>query len=131
MIVENINSIQITYPEDCGNAPKKNIILNLYKAYAKGDNKFYVDNLANNATCNIIGKTIISGKDNIILKINNFKNVIEIIIKNIITHGKIGASHGLIKLSNNTQLAFCDIFVFSSSSKKAKIKEITSYIIKQ
>ncbi|HEU5138658.1 MAG TPA: hypothetical protein VFT51_01700 [Bacillales bacterium] len=50
-------------------------------------------------------------------------------LHNIITHGRVGSVNGALIFKNQKRLAFCDVYQFTSAGKKAKIKEITSYVI--
>jgi hypothetical protein len=54
---------------------------------------------------------------------------LELNISNIMTHGSTGAANGILIFENNKSYAFCDVYIFSSAAKNAKIKEITSYVI--
>lgn len=50
-------------------------------------------------------------------------------IHHIITHGNVASLNGKLTLTNGDKLEFCHVYRFSGFGKKAKIKEITSYII--
>lgn len=130
MITEFYHTTKFSYPKDCGNASKKFILLNLYKAFVTGDEEYLTKNIDAKVSWNIIGDNIINGKDNLLSNLKSYKNnIIEVTINNVITHGKIGAANGSIKYEN-VIYAFCDIYEFSSLSRFAKVKNITSYIIK-
>lgn len=124
--------MNITYPKDCGNAPKKIILVNLYKAFANGDEKFILDNISKEITWDIIGKKTIGGNDNIISTLNKFraKGINEIQLINVITHGNVASVNGIIIFDDNSSYSFCDVYKFSSFGKNAKIKEVSSYVIR-
>ncbi|WP_156896498.1 hypothetical protein [Halobacillus kuroshimensis] len=47
----------------------------------------------------------------------------------IITHGSTGSANGTILMQSGRQYGFCDVYLFTSAGKKARLKEITSYLI--
>jgi hypothetical protein len=51
----------------------------------------------------------------------------ELAIHHINTHGTDAALDGLITFEDGRRVAFCDVYVFSSHAKSARIKEMTSY----
>ncbi len=48
-------------------------------------------------------------------------------IYQVITHGKFASINGVISLANETKIDFCDVYMFSNTSKSGKVKEIKSY----
>lgn len=50
-------------------------------------------------------------------------------IELILTHGKEGCVAGTIVLADGRSIRFCDVYLFSSHGKTAKIKKITSHSI--
>lgn len=63
-------NIKIIAPEDCGNAPKKLILRDFNIAFYTGDKDFILDNISENITWNIIGDSIVQGKEEFIDKMN-------------------------------------------------------------
>lgn len=55
----------------------------------------------------------------------------EVIIEHMLTHGKAGSANGIITSEDESVYGFCDVYIFTSHPKGAKIKEITSYIIEK
>lgn len=53
----------------------------------------------------------------------------EVIIENIITHGRAGTVNGTMTFTNDTKFGFCDVFEFTTHAKDAKIKSLTSYVV--
>lgn len=123
--------MKIIYPEHCGNSPKKNLLINIYKAVTESDNGFILNNLDDDIVLNIIGVKRIVSKVNIISTIEMFvkKGINEITINDAITHGNTAAVHGSVIFKDNLQIHFCDIYRFNGFGKNAKIKEINSYLI--
>lgn len=132
MNIEFCKGVRITYPKDCGNSPKKIILVNLYKAFLNGDEKFILDNISDKSTWNIIGNKTIDNKNNIISTLNKYREngIEEIQIMNLITHGSIAAVNGTIIFNDKVSFGFCDVYKFTGFGKKAKIGEVSSYVIK-
>lgn len=126
-----INSkIKVTSPEDCGNAPKKLILRDFNIAFYEGNIDFILDNISDSITWNIIGNSVIEGKEGFIDKMNkvNEDKARELELYNLITHGYIASANGVV-ITDNGAYDFCHVYRFTGASKTAKIKEITSYII--
>lgn len=124
--------LKITVGEDCGNAPKKILLRDFNIAFAKNDVKLLLQNINDNIRWNIVGDKLIEGKDQFAKAVESMKQpkTVELTIENILTHGNGGATDGVIKREDGSSYAFCDVYRFSSNAKDAKIKEITSYVIK-
>lgn len=126
----DIREIQIICDEDCGNSPKKQLLKDFNIAFARNDVGFILENITDNVKWNLIGDKIIQGRGNFSEELEQMNSIgaIELEITNILTHGNTGAAHGILRFENQSY-AFCDVYIFSSSAKNAKIKEITSYNI--
>lgn len=130
MIIEEYNGVKISYPKDCGNAPKKFLLANLYKAVACNEDAFILENIKEDAIWTLVGIKEIIGIENIVSSIKNpTNNLLKIQIHNIITHGNVAAVNGIMDFKDGYSYGYADIYKFSSFGKNAKIKEITSYYI--
>jgi hypothetical protein len=124
--------LKVICAEDCGNAPKKKLIKDFNIAFANYDIGFIIENISGEVCWNIVGEQlVIQGKEVLAATLEQMKNkkTIELQITSIITHGNTGAANGIIKYENSKTYAFCNVYIFSSTAKNAKIKEITSYVI--
>lgn len=124
--------LKILCPVDCGNAPRKSILKSFNIAFAQKDMPFIADQITDDVQWNIVGSfPAIHGKNEFLEALTqmNISKTIELQITNIVTHGNTAAMNGVIKLENDKSYAFCTMYVFSSASKQAKIKEMTSYVI--
>lgn len=134
MNVELLNGVKISYPKDCGNAPKKIVLVGLYKAFAASNYAHIQENTTEDLIWQMIGKEVIEGHDQALEKLKQYREVEgglkEIAIFNAITHGNVCAVNGKLTFNNSSSFAFCDIFKFRGFSKTAKVKEISSYVIK-
>ena len=106
----------------------------LHEAFIKGDIKFILDNIIDEAEWELTGRKIIRGKNKILKQIEK-----ERIIKpddlensNFITHGNKAAINGLMfrknKYGKKKYYMFCHIYELNKF-KNGKIKKITSYIV--
>lgn len=120
---------RIVCAEDCGNAPKKQFVKDFNIAFARADIPALLAMMTDDAEWNIVGAQAFRGKDAIQ---DEFKRIglspaEELVLENIISHGKLCAANGVLTQSSAPSLAFCSVYVFSSAAKDAKIKTITSY----
>ena len=127
-----LEDIRITCKEDCGNAPKKKLLLEFNIALVKKDNEFIKVHISDNIYWNIIGVRTIKGRQDFLEASKQWRETKpnELHIKNILTHGKTAAVTGILKINKTITYEFSNIYDFSSVGKNAKINEITSYIIK-
>lgn len=125
------NDLKIVCVEDCENAPKKIILKELNIAFARNDRNFILENVSDNVRWNIVGDKLLEGKDHMAEALKQMKdrNVIELHITSIVTHGYTASADGIFMLENNKRYAFSDVYIFNSAGKHAKIKEIRSYVI--
>lgn len=123
--------MKVTYPEHCGNSPKKLLLIELHKAIAEDDKSFILDNLTDDVVLNLVGQREVTGKDSVTALFDELgaKDIQEIIVDNAITHGNTAAVHGAFQLTDGSRIDFCHVVVFRGFSKTAKIKEIKSYLI--
>ena len=122
---------KITVKSDCGNAPKKELLKQLNIAFAKANSDFLAGIVSDDIEWNIMGDQKISGKEQFTKKLETLKSekVSELILDRILTHGKEGAANGIIKMQNGKEYAFSDFYEFTSA-KGAKVRSITSYIVR-
>jgi len=116
---------------DCGNSPKNRFVEDLEVAFAQRDTGFLLGNVADDVRWNIVSETPIRGKDALKEAIENIpqdREVTEITINHVVTHGKVGAVNGIIKRKNDTTSEFCSVYEFSNA-KGTDVRDITTYII--
>ncbi|KGR89817.1 hypothetical protein CD30_15035 [Ureibacillus massiliensis 4400831 = CIP 108448 = CCUG 49529] len=124
--------VVIHTPQDCGNSPRKAILLELTKACLNKDTLFISKHITEDIKVNLIGHGKIQGKENLLAFIyqNNTYNITEVTIETIITHGTAAALNGYTLIRNKGGSAFSLIYTFTDSTKNVMIKEITSYFTK-
>lgn len=114
-------------PKDCDNAPKRRIIRDFIVARFQKEFK-NVENKLNDAfEFRIIGRKTIESKKALENYLNNFANVTELTIDEMLSHGKFGACNGIFK-TQNEEIHFAYSFEFKSAGKNV-IKIITEYKI--
>ena len=118
---------KIVSSPNCGNSPKMEFLKDFNIAFAKGNVEFIVDNVTDDIIWNIIGDKKIDGKKTFVEELKKMKSekATELIIDQILSHGKEGAANGIMKMQNGKKYAFSDFYKFKGA-KGAKIKSITS-----
>ena len=121
---------KITSSPNCGNSPKMTFIKEFNIAFAKADVEFLLESVTEDIVWDIIGDKKIVGKKDFADELNKMKSkkVSELILHQILSHGKEGAANGIMELQNSKKYAFSDFYQFTGA-KGAKIKSITSYAI--
>lgn len=132
MLDTNSDNLIVKCTEDCGNAPKKQMLKDFTVALAKNDIVSCLEWVREDIVWEIIGEQKINGIDEYEQKLIDMKerNVKELQIENIITHGNTCSVNGTLIFNDLQSIAFCDVYNFAGFGKNAKIKRITSYIIK-
>ncbi|RKQ32691.1 nuclear transport factor 2 family protein [Oceanobacillus halophilus] len=120
--------IKVVCPEDCGNAPKKQILRDFNVATVQNKTELVLDYITDDVVWSIVGSHQVVGKDNFLKEINKKEHVTELHIDNIITHGKTASLNG-VYMEESRKVAFCHVYLFNKAGKSGKIKEITTYII--
>jgi hypothetical protein len=123
--------LEVSYPEDCGNSPRKLLLRDFNIAFAKGDTQAVLDLLSDNITWDIVGDRVIEGKAAFQEALAGMagSEAAGLRIDSIITHGTTAAANGLITLRDGKQDAFCDVYLFAGAGRNAKMTRITSYAI--
>lgn len=121
---------KIVSSPNCGNSPKMEFLKDFNIAFAKGNVEFIVDSVTDDIIWKIIGDKKIDGKKTFAEELEKMKSekATELIIDQILSHGKEGATNGIMKMQNGKKYAFSDFYKFKGA-KGAKIKSITSYVI--
>ena len=115
---------------NCGNSPKMEFLKQFNIAFAKGNVAFLTERVTDDIVWNIIGDKKIEGKENFTAALEKMKNNIadELILDQVLSHGKEGAANGTMKMQDGKKYAFSDFYVFEGA-KGTKIKSITSYVM--
>ena len=121
---------KITIQPSCENAPRKSFLKDFNVAFATGNAGFIIDQVHEDITWVIHGDKMIRGKDQFAQEVNLMKEYIadELVIHNIITHGREAALNGEMKMGGETYV-FCDVYRLLDTRNNV-IKEMNSYVIK-
>lgn len=117
--------------EDCGNAPRKNLLKRYNIAYAQNDFDFCLEWVADDIVWEMIGEQRFEGKQAFEKALAQMKeNEVQMLqIHQIITHGNVASANGTLTFVDGKQWAYCDVYQFRGFSKTAKIRTISSYVI--
>ncbi len=121
---------KIVSSPNCEKSPKMEFLKDFNIAFAKGNVEFLIESVTDEIIWNIIGDKKIEGKENYAEELKKMKEekATELILDQILSHGKEGAANGIIKMQNDKKYAFSDFYIFNGA-KGSKIKSITSYVI--
>jgi len=121
---------KIVSSPNCGNSPKMEFIKEFNIAFANGNFEFITESVTDEIEWNIIGDKIIEGKEKFIKELEKMKSrkTAELIIDQILSHGKEAASNGIMKMQDGKRYAFSDFYKFQGA-KGTQIKSIHSYVI--
>lgn len=121
---------KIVSSPNCGNSPKMEFLKELNIAFVKGDVAFITESVTDDIVWNIIGDKKIEGKEKFTVELEKMKSekVSELVLEQILSHGKEGAVNGILKMQDGKKYAFSDFYVFQGA-KGTKIKSMTSYVI--
>ncbi|MBM7554274.1 nuclear transport factor 2 family protein [Thalassobacillus pellis] len=105
------------------------------EAFVRGNIDFLMDNVTDNIRWEMVGDTVVEGKEAFHLALKEMPTDVknhELAINNIITHGITAAVDGTITVTNETgevkEYAFCDIYRWNKF-KDGKIKDMRSYVV--
>ncbi|CAM1363286.1 conserved hypothetical protein [Tenacibaculum litoreum] len=113
--------LKIISSPSCGNSPKMTLLKEFNIALAKGDLEFLTESVTDEIVWNIIGDRKVEGKEEFIEELKKIKEkeVIELTLEQILSHGKEGAVNGTIKMRNGKNILF-QTFIFSKEQKVLK-----------
>ena len=122
--------IKVVCTVSCRNSPKKMLLLDLFKAFAKSEFEFISDHITDDVHWRIVGKSFIERKNEVLDQLNIARkgDITHIELFNIITHGNVAAVNGVIKKKSGDQTEFCHVYTFKSAGKHI-IKEMRSYVV--
>nr|WP_068890417.1 nuclear transport factor 2 family protein [Pedobacter panaciterrae] len=113
---------------DCGNAPRKILLQDFYKAIYRGETQYLMDFLHEQFVWDFPGGTIRQDKKAALEYLSQYyaARMGQLTITNMITHGAEAAVSGTVLTESGLEYHFCDIFTFSSAGRSL-IKHISSF----
>ncbi|MDG5788505.1 hypothetical protein QA612_13535 [Evansella sp. AB-P1] len=124
--------IKLIIPNGCDNAPRKKIVIEFTVALFEQQKEKIKEYIQESIIWHQIKESKkIEGQDSFLTSLQSEKKeIIECLeIYQVITHGKFASINGVISYTNGTKIDFCDVYMFSNTSKSGKVKEIKSYRI--
>jgi hypothetical protein len=123
--------VKVVIDEDCENAPKKQYIRDFNIAFAKSDTTRLLSMVSDDVSWTMVGAKSINGKAAVEKELQTLleTKATALILDSIISHGNRCAASGALKYRDGGSVAFCDMYVFASHGKNARIKNLTSYAI--
>lgn len=119
---------KITVGQDCGNAPKRQFIVELLSAFARNDQQCVLDSLTDDVRWEIVGRESFEGKEAVSQMLAARRGAAEeLIVENVLSHGAHCSANGV--LIAETRVAFCAVYAFNSHGKNARIKSVQVYEI--
>lgn len=99
-------------------------------ALAKGQVNVLLKIVSDDIVWNILGDKKVEGKKAFAAVLNEMRatKVEQLVIRNIISHGKAGSVNGEMTISSGQTFSFCDVYQFANA-KGQTIQSITSYIM--
>lgn len=120
-------SIKLHIPKDCDNAPKRKVIRDFIVDLYKQDFSKIGQVVEDDFEFRIIPNKTIKNDQELKIYLNKNKNVIELTLEEVLSHGKYGACNGSYKTENKL-IHFAYFFEFKSAGKNT-IKIISEYKI--
>lgn len=119
--------MKIQVPNNCGNSPKMQLIIELYRYYADSNFAEILTHCAEDIYWHIGQEINLHGLNDVEQYLGRkvMHPAAILTLKYVLTHGKLAAASGEISYKGITA-PFSDFYEFSSASSKAKIKKITS-----
>jgi hypothetical protein len=122
--------VKVISRDDCGNAPRKRVLLDWLTALASGDLDKVLGELSESIVWDIVGDRQVEGLDAarqyVLERMDGYPGK-ALRIDNIITHGTTAAANGTLVTKDGRSLAFCDVYTFTRASVTGKIRTITTY----
>ncbi len=122
--------VELSIREDCGNAPKQQFIKDFNIAFANADKEQLLSSITDDAEWQLVGDTTYVGKAAIrdALASMTIGAAKKLTLNTVLSHGTGCAANGVITFED-AEVAFCEVYEFSSHGKDARIKKLTSYRI--
>lgn len=122
--------MNFTFPENCGNSPKAQFLIEFNRAFVKGDVVSILEMVEDDISWCLVGNKKIKSKEAFEKELKTMAEspMTTMEIFEVITHGKAAAVNGLLTGSDGKVYEFCDVYTFRSAGAK-KISKIRSFII--
>lgn len=125
--------MELIVKPDCGNSPKKQMLKEFNQAFFIPDAEKILSFVAEDIVWEMVGQFVVHGKEEMRKELDkmvadgnpDFK---EVIVENIITHGKSGAMNGRM-IGEDFEYVFADVYEFDKAGPNGKINKLTAFVI--
>lgn len=115
-------------PDHCGNAPRKQFLVEFNRAFAEGNVEFVLDHASDDIVWMMVGDKEVNGKLAMQGAMRDMSSgkASSMVLHSVITHGREAAANGELHYPDGSKIAFCDIYVFTKTTGNT-IRQIMSY----
>lgn len=123
---------EIVVEEDCGNAPRKEWLRDFNVAFINGEIDRTLGFVTEDVTWELVGEGTIKGRSGMRAWLESMagKSARRVVLKNIITHGKVAAVNGSYEMESGSRFEFCDVYEFTGAGSETPIRDYTSYVVR-
>lgn len=123
--------VEFRIDTDCGNAPKRQVIVDHLIARVEYEVSAVTAAMAQDARWERVGSQTLTGLPAISGELADMAReaVAVLTVDAVLTHGKVGSINGRVDYVDGRQFGFCDVYEFTGHGKTASIKKIQSYWI--
>lgn len=121
--------MELIIPENCGNAPRVDIVHKIGQALAgslDASESVYLDH--GTRWSHVGGETLV-GIATIAAVVAQQPQVHTLEFSQTLTHGRFAATHGVLEIEGGGRLAFSHFFTFASTAKTARVRQIRTFAI--
>lgn len=131
MLYEDYGPFQLSFPSDCGNAPKRKQLKEVAASAFLNRIEEVSDYLAENFSYTVVGKGKSGDKALFLEKVSLLaeRQPTEVILPSVITHGRTAALECRANFKKGSPAAYAVFIEFTSAGKQAKIKKAAIYIV--
>ena len=120
----------------CGNSPRAEFVKEFNRWFTTEETDKILDHLHPDVRWEMVGEDVIEGVENVKKAFFNRDDdtgmtMTEMVVEGIITHGKEACSYGTMTMQDDKSrivYRFCDLLMFATHAKDAKITHVTSFV---
>ena len=123
---------EIIVEEDCGNAPRKAWLRDFNVAFINGEVEETIGFVTEDVTWDLVGEGKIEGRAGMKAWLESMagKSAKKVVLRNIITHGKVAAINGSYEMESGSRFEFCDVYEFAGGASDSPIHNYPSYVFR-
>jgi ketosteroid isomerase-like protein len=120
--------MNVSVPDDCGNSPRKQFLVEFNRAFAEVDVEFVLEHVSDDVVWTMVGSKEISGKQAMRQAMESMMaaKASSMVLHSVITHGREAAANGEFHYPEGEKVAFCDVYQFTKTTGTT-VKRIMSY----